>query len=295
MKWFKNICSSIKKSAEDIGWDESWFPGSSKNLADKISRFQKGYGLEETGVVDDSTFRRRSTEKEVASNFLKDVRKKHETPHIICNGERVDIGWTKIKTFRDDDGLQLPESNYRKANLPRKPTMFVAHWDVCLSARSCFKVLKKRNLSVHFLIDNDGTIYQLMDCNDVAWHAGNRKVNNTSIGVEISNAYYLKYQSWYKANGFGDRPIWEDVKVHGRALDNFLGFYPMQIVAFRALVDALNKAYDIPLVAPMKNNKLVETIYDKAKDATFKGVVNHYHITKRKIDCAGFKLNEVLK
>ena len=134
-----------------------------------------------------------------------------------------------------------------------------------------------------------------MDTNHVAYHAGSRKVNNASIGVEISNAYYPKYQKNYILKGFGKRPLLEDSRVHGRTLKPHLGFYPEQIKAFKALAKSLNGIYDIPLVAPMENNQLVETIYNDAKNAKFKGVVSHYHITKRKIDCAGLKLDEVLK
>ena len=54
----------------------------------------------------------------------------------------------------------------------------------------CQKVLDKRGISVHFLIDNDGTIYQTLDLQHAAFHAG--KVNRKSVGVEISNAYYPK-------------------------------------------------------------------------------------------------------
>ena len=37
-----------------------------------------------------------------------------------------------------------------------------------------------------------------------------------SIGVEIANAYYPKHQKWYVKNGFGERPIWKEKKVHGK-------------------------------------------------------------------------------
>jgi len=215
--------------------------------------------------------------------------------NIIVNGESHFINWEKIVTFKDDQGWELPEYCYRKSSTARTPTMFMAHWDVCLSSHSCYKVLLKRKLSVHFLIDNDGTIYQTMDTNHVAYHAGSRKVNNASIGVEISNAYYPKYQINYIKKGFGPRPVLEGSRVHGRTLEPHLGFYPEQLKAFKALAKSLNGIYDIPLVAPMENNKLVETIYNDAKSAKFKGVVSHYHITKRKIDCAGLKLDEVLK
>ena len=94
--------------------------------------------------------------------------------------------------------------------------MFVTHWDVCLSSKSCFNILKKRGISVHFCIDNDGAIYQLMDCNDIGFHAGNWEVNTKSVGVEISNAYYPHYQDIYRRKGFGPRPFWRDAEVHGK-------------------------------------------------------------------------------
>ena len=238
---------------------------------------------------DASEYRRKFTEEEAARATIS------STSEIICNGTPYPIIWDKVKTFVHTDGLVLPKNCYKTAISERKPSMFVTHWDVCLSSKSCFNVLKNRKLSVHFLIDNDGTIYQVMDCNDIGYHAGNWKVNTKSIGVEISNAYYPKYQDIYRSEGFGPRPTWSGVKVHGKILEPFLGFYPVQVEAFKALAKALHKVYDIPLVAPMENNQLVETIYNDVKNATFKGVVSHYHITTRKIDCAGLKLDEVLK
>ena len=312
MKWFKDICSAFvqqqrtvqkiqenKKSSQQFGWKPKWFGATDFNaeLIDKIKEFQLKYvyDLDPTGVVDTLTYRRQMTEREGLKEVIKEYAKRNHLSTIICNGKRVKIAWKKIVTFKDPSGFSLPKENYKTVTTERKPNMFMAHWDVCLSSKSCFNVLKKRGISVHFCIDNDGTIYQLMDCNHIAWHAGNRKVNNNSIGVEISNAYYPKYQELYKMKGFGERPVWKDVKVHGKTLEPFLGFYPVQAEAFKALAEALNKEYGIPLVTPTENNELIETIYTEAQRGTFEGVVSHYHITRRKIDCAGFKLNEVLK
>jgi len=221
--------------------------------------------------------------------------KPEELKFIICNGKKFTINWPDVLTFEDTDGLLMPRNCYRKPRKERTPTMFVTHWDACLSSKSCFNVLKKRELSVHFCIDNDGTIYQLMDCNNIAWHGGNRKVNDNSIGVEISNAYYPKYQDIYRTKGFGPRPFWKDVQVHGKTLNSFLGFYPVQIEAFKALAKALHEIYDIPLVAPMDGENLLKTIDPDVQKGLFKGVIGHYHITTRKIDCAGFELDKVLK
>ena len=244
------------------------------------------------GIDNSAAFRREELVKE---NEVVESESPTTAKNIIANGEKHFINWEKVVTFKDDGGWELPEYCYRKSSRERTPTGFMAHWDVCLSSHSCYKVLLKRKLSVHFLIDNDGTIYQTMDTNHVAYHAGSRKVNNTSIGVEISNAYYPKYQKNYIQKGLGQRPVLDDSRVHGRILEPHLGFYPEQIKAFKALAKSLNAVYDIPLIAPMENNQLVETIYNDARNAKFKGVVSHYHITKRKIDCAGLRLDKILK
>jgi hypothetical protein len=239
-------------------------------------------------------FRLQEIEKD-ATKIERHLEKDRDFKYIICNGKPQQIKWDKVITYEDPSGLKLPSDCYKKVKNERTSTMFVAHWDVCLSSESCFKVLTKRKLSVHFLIDNDGTIYQIMDTNHIGYHAGNRKVNNTSIGVEISNAYYPRYQKIYVQKQFGKRPVLSDSEVHGRTLEPHLGFYPVQHQAFAALAKALNKTYDIPLEVPNENGQLIKTIYKGAYSGTFKGVVNHYHITKRKIDCAGFKIDEVIK
>jgi len=239
-----------------------------------------------------SQFRRSETAKEADQISLN----RNTTENfIICNGKEVPINWADVITFKDSEGFLMPKNCYKKAKSERVPTMFVAHWDVCLSSKSCFNILKKRGVSVHFCIDNDGTIYQLMDCNDIGFHAGNWKVNTKSVGVEISDAYYPKYQNIYRTKGFGIRPIWEDAEVHGKKLKPFLGFYDVQIDAFKALTKALHNAYGIPLVAPMDGESLLKTVDSSVKKGLFKGVVNHYHITTRKIDCAGFELDKVLE
>src|SRR3954469_12618492 len=63
---------------------------------------------------------------------------------------------------------------------------FVIHFDVCGVSRQCFKVLHDyRDLSVHFMLDLDGTIYQTLDLKERAFHATSS--NTRSIGIEIAN------------------------------------------------------------------------------------------------------------
>ena len=207
---------------------------------------------------------------------------------IVYNSEYFDIDWPKVRLWFEGDGFKQ-RKGFRRVFEKREPNFFVCHWDVCLSSESCFKVLQNRGLSVHFLIDNDGTIYQTMDINDVAYHAGSRTWNNNSIGVEISNAYYPKHQSWYVKQGLGERPIIDDAIVHGQRLKPFTGFYPQQLEALKALAKAVNKATGIPLKTPLDRSKKTNTtVSKKAASGKFEGFVSHYHLTNRKIDCAGW-------
>ena len=292
-KIFYNESSAVK-----LGWSPDWFGAShfDEELLKKVKKFQQEHGLSADGLVGPTTYRRIWTEREAS---LADYRPKNianrDQSYIICNNDYVEIDWPRVVLPIEADGLRLT-SGYRTVREKRKVTNFVCHWDVCLSSESCFKVLKNRGISVHFAIDNDGTIYQFMDCNHIAWHAGSSKWNNNSVGVEIANAYYPKHQGWYKSKGFGERPLWENKKVHGSTLEPFLGFYDIQLEALQALMKAMNKAYDIPFACPTAPNGTTSTGVSKtAASGRFKGFISHYHLKKTKIDCAGLDLKQLLE
>jgi len=269
--------ASNKVSAKKYGWDPSWFGCSSfdSNLILKIEEFQREFNLTVDGLVGPNTHR-------VANSF----RMSSKDQYIICGGKRVPIDWPKVIAMDERGALTVPSKNYKKG-LRRKPNMFVVHWDACLSASSCASVLRDRGLSVHFCIDNDGTIYQLVDCDDIAYHAGN--VNSASIGVEVSNAFYPKFQSWYEKNGFGARPVLTNTRVHGSVIDSHLDFYPIQKEALSVLIKTVCNWYGIPLQTPDSITEVPE-----AARGTYKGVVSHYHVTKNKIDCAGLDISSLL-
>ena len=70
--------------------------------------------------------------------------------------------------------------------LQRVVDQFVIHYDECGISRECFRILQDhRDLSVHFMLDIDGTIYQTLDCKERARQA--TIANDRSIGVEIAN------------------------------------------------------------------------------------------------------------
>ena len=194
-------------------------------------------------------------------------------------------------------GLKIGAGRYydNSGNPERQPLCFVNHWDVALSAESCTRILNKRGISVHFCLDNDGTIYQILDTQHAGWHCSNRAGNQNSIGIEISNAFSLKYQDWYVKNGFGERPVVQNAHVHGRKVRDFTDFYPVQLEALKELWKALHLGLDIPLEYPQTDGKFCETVHNPSTQGKFRGFNNHYNYTKGKIDCAGLDLPGLLE
>lgn len=290
------VMSYNKKSAAKYGWEPEWFGAEDFGsvLQSKIKDFQLEYGLDADGLCGPSTYRRLASVRELELD--EDVPPSPEgKDYIFVNGDKFPIAWDKVVTWNEPGGMQAPSNTYRKHIGKRDVKFFVNHWDVCLSASSCFKVLKKRGISVHFCIDNDGTIYQTMDANDVGWHAGGRNFNNWSIGVEISNAYYTKYQGWYTKR-FGPRPVVKGAKVHGSTLEDHLDFYPVQIQAAKALWEACAAAYNIPLRTPInEDGSEYGTVYTPAVFGHWRGVLHHYNLVRKKIDCGGLDLTKYME
>jgi hypothetical protein len=216
--------------------------------------------------------------------------------YILVDGKKLSVDFEVVQS-------PLPNNCFQKVSKKRNPNVLVTHWDVALSANSCFRILSRLKISTHFCIDNDGKVFQFVDTNNVAWHAGptqvdrnlfpNRKLpswNSNSIGIDFSNAYYLKYQKDYVKAGFGERPVIES-RVHNVKLGPHLGFYPAQIESYKKLVNFLCDVYNIPKVCPFPLN----TICEEAVNGKFKGVINHFNLTRNKIDCAGLPLDKILE
>jgi len=281
MSWRSNRYN--KKSSKDFGWSPSWLGMNEFNddLHNAIIRFQVEHDLKPDGYVGINTFRRLQISHEAA------MASPEGQNNVLIRDRLKPIAWHKTKKDL------LPPNCYKNHKKERKPHVIVTHWDVCTSAASCKRVLEKRNISTHFVIDNDGTIVQLVDTNNIAWHA--KGANKYSIGVDISCAYYTKYMSVYTKKGLGQRPLLSNSTVHGRKLPTHMGYYPIQIQAYTALIRFLCETYGIPLDYPKDDEGfLCTTVHKQSADNKFAGVVNHYNLTKNKIDTAGLRLDKII-
>ena len=285
-------------SAAKLNWEPSWFRSKEFNedLIEQIIEFQKENDLVADGLCGPTTYRRIYTHREAEiGSYRPHSCKEKDEAYIVSQGNFIKINWPKVVLWSDSGGLKSA-GGFSPYFSKRDVNMFVNHWDVCLNSDSCARVLNKRGISVHFCIDNDGTIYQMVDMNHACWHAGSKKWNHSSIGVEISNAYYPKYQSWYERNGFGERPIIENESCHGRSMKPFTGFYPIQIQALQALWEACHNGLGIPYKCPTdKEGNTLKKVSTSAAANRFKGFVSHYHLTRGKIDCAGLDIKNLLE
>jgi N-acetyl-anhydromuramyl-L-alanine amidase AmpD len=190
---------------------------------------------------------------------------------------------------------------------------FVMHFDVAGTSRKCFQTLQDdRCLSVHFMIDVDGTIYQTLDLKERAWHATTS--NDRSIGVEIANvgAYSEHgknpFSEWYHTTndetiltiparyndtelrkpGFVARPA-RPQPVHGNIQGENLvqyDFTPEQYQALIRLTAAVCKIFPkIQCRYPTDaDGKLITHKLSDDQLKNYHGIIGHYHIQTNKVD-----------
>jgi N-acetyl-anhydromuramyl-L-alanine amidase AmpD len=170
-----------------------------------------------------------------------------------------------------------------------------------------------RGLSVHLMLDLDGTIYQTLDLKERAWHATSS--NSRSVGIEIANvgAYSTTnraaLETWYQREDtgavrigiperFGDggirtpgfigrpaRPEPVEGIVQGQPLAQY-DFTPEQYAALIKLTAALCRTLpkircDYPRDA---EGNLIARQLSPEHLAHYQGLLGHYHIQADKVD-----------
>ena len=93
---------------------------------------------------------------------------------------------------------------YEDANRPSDlPINFIVIHDVEGSLPFAFAVFHdpKSLVSIHYIVDTDGTVYQLVPEKDVAYHAGNYWYNQHAIGIEHTS-YHASGFTWYSAGEY---------------------------------------------------------------------------------------------
>ncbi len=242
---------------------------------------------------------------------------------IVVAGQRFHTG-TRVVTWMDPGGYDAyrgakpmrPRASGTSNNLAALRTIvdqFVLHYDGHGLSKLCFPVLQSRGLSVHFLLDIDGTIYQTLDLQERALHATTS--NDRSIGIEMANvgAFPLTEMTaldeWYRRDpqgqtylqvpvAVGDPKIYaknfvarparsEPIRsvVQGKELVQY-DFTPEQYAALIKLTSTLCMVFprikeDFPRDAA--GQLITRKLSDDAL-AKYQGIIAHYHIQENKTD-----------
>jgi N-acetylmuramoyl-L-alanine amidase len=101
-----------------------------------------------------------------------------------------------------------PSPNVEPRNRGRTPTILLMHYTGLASVDKALDVLSRPDckVSCHYVIDEDGTIIQMVAEEMRAWHAGvsfwtgETDINSASIGIEIQNpGHQLGYRDFPEA------------------------------------------------------------------------------------------------
>ena len=195
--------------------------------------------------------------------------------HLIVNGQQVAVPFPVI-TFDQPEGMSFhdqPSWRRRKEPSGKGVNLLVLHWDGCHSSRQCFHTLLERQLSVHLLLDGDGTVYQALDlAQAAAWHA--KGFNERSIGIEIQNPVFAMGSEKGRAIITGPCPHTGQIHTH-------FDFTNAQKERIRRLATAVCDIFDIPHQLPRDH---ADQILASLAPPSFSGVCGHYHVARNKID-----------
>ncbi|MBI5850044.1 MAG: N-acetylmuramoyl-L-alanine amidase [Planctomycetes bacterium] len=217
-----------------------------------------------------------------------------------------------VRKKRYGDRGGAPAGAWTRDELAERVDQFVVHFDVCGTSRRCFQILQdKRNLSVHFLLDVDGTIYQTLDLKERAWHA--TIANDRSVGIEIAHigAYpapgHPVMRSWYAKDEAGLRIAFPAVAETGVRTKGFVArpasnelfegeingdrvwmhdYTKEQHEALARLTAALSRVFpSLALEVPRDAaGKPLARALTADEFASFRGVLGHYHVQTNKND-----------
>jgi len=116
------------------------------------------------------------------------------------------------------DWIERPSPNFDDRKLP--VSMIVLHYTGMPDCEGalCRMTSPNAKVSAHYCIDEDGTVYRLVDEDKRAWHAGasywrgHKDVNSASIGIELDNpGHALGYREFPEAQIEALIPLLHDI------------------------------------------------------------------------------------
>lgn len=190
----------------------------------------------------------------------------------------------------------MPLAVSRKFNSPcyeqrTKKTGICLHYTAGSSVAGAVAWWKTKNphIGTPYIIDRDGTIYQVFDSDYWAWHLG---INNAAqdqrlIGIELVNwgPIQKRGEGIYSPVGYTTAVVGSEVLQTAKPWKGvilFQRFTDPQLASLRELVDDLCTRYKIPKVLAPPEWRTAEKPWPGA--ATHNGILAHEHFRSDKYD-----------
>lgn len=244
---------------------------------------------------------------------------------VIC-GAKYDIG-TKVVLWNEPGGLNsYNESAYKiqdrktgkiitnvgkryssRSLLKPNPSLeqlkgmisqFFLHHTGNRTAASTYETLQKeRKLSVHFILDDNGDLFQCLDLKEKAWHGGTN--NPMSIGIEIcSRASATKFPDDYDEYHQKKYGVLPRKKRMDKVQGMMIWGYEYNDVQYAALVKLATKITEVfPKLANADfprtaTGRVIESLLSKPLKHV--GFICHYNTCKEKWDPVCFDHQRLL-
>lgn len=153
------------------------------------------------------------------------------------------------------------------------------------------RTLRRKRLSIHYVVDYDGTVTQHADHDVVTMHAG--AANGWTIGIEVVNRAAPLWPA-FRERRQRPRLAYQDT-VHGRRR-TMLRFTAPQVDACRLLCARLCAEYGLPLDVPRSvyTGELITDALPPSVLSWYRGILGHFHVTRKKWDPVPHLLRDVV-
>mgnify|MGYP007071586013 CR=1 FL=1 len=177
---------------------------------------------------------------------------------------------------------------------PRKvpASCVVLHWTGGAGgAEQVYRTLRSRigpktrdGLSIHYVVEPDGTEVQMASLDLVCLHAG--MMNDVSVGIEIVSPGMARGAAYERERKAGiKRDVYEDRLRGWRRPLEMLDFTAEQTTAVTLLVEQLCTKLSIPKRVPTdETGALLRRTMTPEEMRAFSGVLGHYHCSTVKTD-----------
>lgn len=225
-----------------------------------------------------------STIAEKEAKFAGDLKLANGTQFTMHSFREIGQGFS-IKAIRPKEQNYFYKADTKKKSICLHFTVGYVLSDIAALTKA------DSHVSVSYVVDRSGNIYELFPDNFWSYHLGNGAIGgNTamskqSIGIEISNYGPLSEKDGEMIDIYGNRycTTWETnyyERKDYRGKTAFATMSSVQVNAVAALIEYLCEKHSIPMTFTMSDE-----VFQSANEAlSFEGVFMHSNVRKDKFD-----------